>query len=121
MIICSDEKFWTTQPAFIAPQLILLASLFYCVKSLAFWKDLSCAIVTALNFEISFTVCEILLGLHLQTNPKIKCINYLILLGKWFLNNKNTSKCPIFVKEYMHFVRTKLEVLYLVHQKQRNL
>ena len=56
----------------------------YCVKSRKFWKDLSCAIVTVLDFEISFTVCEILLGLHLQTNPKIKCRNYLILLGKWF-------------------------------------
>ena len=82
MIIFSDGKFWITQPAFIEPQLILLRSLFYCVKCLKFWKDVSCVIATALNFEISFTVCEILLGLHLQTNPKIKCINYLILLGK---------------------------------------
>ena len=91
------------------------------VKSLEFWKDLSCAIVTALNFEISFTVCEILVGLHVQTNPKIKCINYLILLGKWFLNNKKSVKCSIFFKEYLHFVKTKLEVLYLVYQKERNI
>ena len=99
MIIFSDGKFWTTQPAFIAPQLILLRITFYCVKCLEFWKELSNDIVTVLNFEISFTVCEILLGLHLQTNPKIKCINYLILLGKWFLNNKKSAKCPIKRKE----------------------
>ena len=125
IINCNDNLFkWKildNPTCFYCTSVDTIEHHFFIVKSLEFWKDLSFAIVTALNFEISFTVCEILLGLHLQTNPKIKCINYLILMGKWFLNNKKSTKCPIFFKEYLHLIKTKLEVLYLVHQKERNI
>ena len=99
------ENFGQPQSAFIAPQLILL-SMTFCtmLKVWNFVKDLSCVIVTALNFSLYVK------------------LNYLVLLGKWFLNyNKKSAKCPIFFKEYLHFIETKLEVLYLLHQKERNI
>ena len=94
---------------------------FYCTKSTKFCNNVVHVTAVALNLKINFIVCEILFGFHLQMDPSIKCIKFLILLGKWFLNKKKTMQSPIMFKEFLHFVKSKLEILYLVHQNERSI
>ena len=65
---------------------------YYCHISIEFWKKLSHVIYEVFNLNIQFTVCEILLGLSTHNNFQIKCINFLVLCGKWFLNQKKSLK-----------------------------
>ena len=41
----------------------------------------------SLGFGIELTLCEVLLGLPTYNNPDLKLTNFLILIGKCFLNN----------------------------------
>ena len=62
--------------------------LFYCNVSLNFWEKTSDWIKSILGIKFNFTVCDILFGFHLSDDAIFKAINYLILIGKWFLNKK---------------------------------
>ena len=44
-----------------------------------------------LNFGIELTVCEIIFGLPTYNNPDLKLINFLIIIGKWYLNLSKTQ------------------------------
>ena len=45
------------------------------------------------DVNLNFTVCEIMLLLNLYQDLLFYCINYLILIGKWYINKvKNCKK-----------------------------
>ena len=48
------------------------------------WKNY----LNELRVIFKFTVCEVLFGLQLREDPILHIINYVNLIGKWFLNNK---------------------------------
>ena len=48
--------------------------------------------VNGLGFGIGLTVCEVMFGIPIYNNPDFNAVNFLILVGKWYLNNcKNTK------------------------------
>ena len=70
--------------------------LYYCINSRTFWNQLKTWMGSNLNFGIELAVCEVIFGLPSYNNPDFKLINFLILIGKWFLNNSKTQGKPIF-------------------------
>ena len=63
-----------------------------------------------LDYSYKFTVCEILLGIPIDINDT-KLINFLILLGKKFINNKKGQKQPIYFFEFIFFIKDKLDCM----------
>ena len=83
--------------------------LFYCLESKKFWSDLKLCMVANLNFGFEFTVCEILFGFPNQGVPDIEIMKFLILMGKWYLNNSKSKEEPILFFEFLIKLRDKLE------------
>ena len=65
-----------------------------------------------MTITIKFTVCEILLGIPCTANSELLMINYLILLGKWYINEKKTKDKPILFQEFLAQIKSKLVVFH---------
>ena len=68
--------------------------LYYCPTSIDFWDKISKWIKEMTDVEIRFTVCDIIFGLtnRLYDGDRLDfTINYLFLLGKWYLNKQKTN------------------------------
>ena len=63
-----------------------------------------------LEIEYVFTKCEILFGIPIY-NTDFKMINYLVLLGKWYINQCKNASQPIFFITYIEIIKGKLECL----------
>ena len=50
------------------------------------------------------------------SDSTILTINYLIILGKWFLNNKKTLNKEITFFEFLQYLKDKLETLKVVYR-----
>ena len=84
---------------------------FYCLESKKFWSDLKLWMVANLNFGFEFTVCEILFGFQNHSVPDVEIIIFLILIGKWYLNNSKSKEKPILFFEFLIILREKLEFM----------
>ena len=81
-----------------------------------FWKQLSEWLKSILDIKFNFTVCEVLFGFWPSDNVIFEAINYLMLIGKWFLNNKKSENKEVHFSEYLVFIKSKLEVLLEVNK-----
>ena len=90
--------------------------LYYCNVSLKFWKQLSEWLKSILNIKFNFIVYEIHFGFWPSDNVILEAINYLMLLGKWCLNNKKSEIKEVHFSEYLVFIKSKLEVLLEVNK-----
>ena len=57
------------------------------------------------------TVFEIIFGLPTFKNPDLKLINFLILIGKWYLNNSKTQIKSIYLFNFISLIKEKTEIL----------
>ena len=85
--------------------------LFFGKDSSSFWKRLKAWMLEALEFCFEFTVCEILFGLPTNNYVDTKLLNFLILMGKWYINKKKSNKNPIYFFEYLAILRDKVNTL----------
>ena len=67
--------------------------------------------VDNLDFGIGLTVCEVILGIPIYNNSDFKIINFLILIGKLYLNNKKTQNKLIYFIEFITLIKEKTEIL----------
>ena len=74
-----------------------------------------------MTITIKFTVCEILLGIPCRANSELLMINYLILLGKWYINERKTKDKLILFQDILAQLKSKLVVFHdLFSSKFRN-
>ena len=90
--------------------------LYYCNVSVKFWKQLSEWLKSILDIKFNFTVCEVPFGFWPSDNVIFEAINYLMLIGKWFLNNKKSENKEVHFSEYLVLIKSKLEVLLEVNK-----
>ena len=85
--------------------------LFYCVDSKLFWKRVKEWMIGNLGFGFELTVCEVLFGIPNSNNADTKLLNFLILMGKWFINNCKVKEKPIYFIEYLSIIKDKVEAM----------
>ena len=70
-----------------------------------------------INAKIKFSICEVIFGImetiHNSSNDHM--INFLILLGKWYLNKQKSCKSDIIFTEFVQVIRDKLNAVRLTH------
>ena len=66
--------------------------LYYCTIGNRFWNQLKSWTISNLSYGIELTVCGVLFGIPSCNNPDLKIINFLIHIGKWYLNNSKTNQ-----------------------------
>ena len=89
--------------------------LFLCSQSNQLWKQLETWIWINLELRFNFKICEILFGIIPTTNADLCIINYLILLGKWYINNKKNKNKKLLFSEFLLVVKNKLSLIHGLH------
>ena len=64
-------------------------------------------------FEL--TVCEVIFGIPTNNNSYLKIINFLILIGKWYLNNSKTNNKNIYFIDFITLIKAKIDILKYIH------
>ena len=74
-----------------------------------------------MNLSFGFTTCEILLGIPFETDPVLLALNFIILLGKWYINKRKSADQNIFLTEFLAILKSKLLILQNVYRlKEQN-
>ena len=89
--------------------------LFYCKTSTKFWNQLKDWLTCNLGFSIELTVCEVVFGIPTYNNPDLKIINFLILIGKWYLYNSKTKNQNIYFIDFIALIKAKIAILKYIH------
>ena len=74
------------------------------------WLQLENWIYNNLETYFSFTEWEIIFGIPLgKNNIELKIVNYLILLGKWYINKCRSSNTNVYFIELLNLTKNKLD------------
>ena len=88
--------------------------LYHCKDSSLFWKNLKNWMLTNLEYSFELTVCEILFGIPTNYYSDTRILNFLILIGKWYINKNKTKQTPIYFIEYLSILRDKVNTLMYI-------
>ena len=94
--------------------------IYSCPKTEIFWSQLSNWIENVISVKFNFTVLEIIFGLPVYyTNDYIiKAINYILLLGKWYINKCKVKNVGTYILEFKTILNSKLQTLQAIFQDQ---
>ena len=86
---------------------------YYCAASQDFWMNVSDWLNSFTRESFSLSICEVLLGIikTSTTDTHYYTYNYVIILGKWFINLKKNNKERIWFPDYIAHVKNKVRVL----------
>ena len=96
---------------------------YYCSDSNNFWKEVTVWLYNITNIKFNFTICEIIFGFFRTsfTDEYVQFVfNYIILLGKWYINKQRSNNQRIEFPNFICLVKEKLEILrtsYILHEK----
>ena len=68
----------------------------YCIESKQIWKSKQSWIKNVLEIDIEFTICEVIFGIPLNSDPYKHLINYIILVAKWYINKNKEQIKPLY-------------------------
>ena len=87
--------------------------LYTCTECEKFWELTSEWIKNNLDRSFRLTICEIVFGIPIDQNQAIQAINFIILLGKWFINNSRTQNQQLTFKTFLRLLKKKIEEIIL--------
>ncbi len=72
------------------------------------------------NLKVSWKITkwEIIFGIPMNNNPNVDVINYIVLIGKWFINKRRTEEAALYFLEYLTLLKQKIEVIVLNNKTQ---
>ena len=90
---------------------------YYCVESQKIWNAVEKWMINNLEFSFKLKVCEVLLGIpYWNENNNYIILNFMILIGKKYINSLKAESSPIFFVTYLSYLRDKLEVVMKENQ-----
>ena len=98
--------------------------LYHCNVTINFWKEVSTWLYKVNLIKLSLTVCDVSFGLC-AAFPTDGCMefvfNYIILLGKWYINNSHSNNQRITFSNFSFLVKERLEILRMSYMLNENL
>ena len=85
--------------------------LFYCNISERFWIRLKDWMIDNVGYGFELTVCEVIFGIPDTNNPDIKLLNFLILMGKWYINKCKSNETQIYFLEFLMILKNKVNLM----------
>ena len=95
--------------------------LFLCEDSSNFLKNVEKLLQKSLSVKLCFTICKIIFEIHIEHDTIINFVSYIIILGKWYINNCRTNAKTIQITEFQEIVKRKLRILLTLkpsHEKE---
>ena len=86
----------------------------YCNKSKSFWTKLKYGMIDNLGYGFELTVCEVIFGIPDIKNPDIRLLHFLILMGKWYINNCRSKEKQIYFFEFLMILKNKVNIMIFI-------
>ena len=79
--------------------------------------------MTVTKVKFNFSTCEILFGIAVTStlDSHVLMFNYLVLLGKWYINSRKVKERQLMLCEFLLFVKCKLENIKMSFIMYKNL
>ena len=75
------------------------------------WEGIENWLRDNLSIGYKLTECEILFGIPISNTVDLDIMNFLILMGKQYINKQKTGKKDIYCFEFLNQIRSKLEII----------
>ena len=85
--------------------------LFQCNLTKVFWKNVEEWIYRSLEIKFNFTECEIIFGIPFNNDPILEIINYILIIGKWYINHMKTIAKNVTIFEFMKTLKGKIKAI----------
>ena len=89
--------------------------LYFCPSTKFFWEKVTHWIEDCIQIKFELTICEVLFGIPFTTDHCLFSINYILLFGKWFINNCKTNEKELNFCEFVNMIKSKLKTLRVVY------
>ena len=89
--------------------------LFNCKSSKNIWNGLETWLYQNLDIRFNLTECEVIFGIPYNNTIDLQIINFIILLGKHYINKRKTKKEPLYIFEILQEIKTKIEITILTN------
>ena len=89
---------------------------YYCPDVKAFWDKIGQMLTTYVNFKREYTVLEVLLGIPCKKYSNLSLLNYILIIGKWYIHQSRLSENPIGFINFLFFLKVKLDIHILVEK-----
>ena len=90
---------------------------FDCIQCQIFWNKVLSWSKRNLETSIKPTICDILFGIPIK-EENIDTINFINLLGKWYINKTRTQNKPLAFNEFLQILKNKIDMI--VYNKNIN-
>ena len=64
-----------------------------------------------LDTSMNLTVCEILFGICIDNNDSLTTLNFLILIGKHFINRSRNNNDPFYFINFLSLLKEKIQAI----------
>ena len=92
--------------------------LFWCRSTQEFWNKVQKWVKNNLDTSLKLTVCEIIFGICIENNDSFDMINFIILIGKNFINKSRSNGDALYFIKFLSVLKDKLE--YINYIKNAN-
>ena len=82
---------------------------FWYDQSSVFWNKVQMWSKSNLDTSMNLTVCEILFGIYIENNNSLMTLNFLILIGKYFINRSRNNGDPLFFIKFLSLLKEKIQ------------
>ena len=83
---------------------------FDCGECEIFWRGVTTWIKDNLETSMKLTICEVLFGIPIH-DEGIKSINFIILMGKWFINKSRTQDKVLNLHTFLKMLKNKIDMI----------
>ena len=91
---------------------------YYCTDTYNFWRQVQKWLCHLLSYYLSLTILEVLLGV-INCDPRYYyIINYVIIIGKYYISQSKKKQKDISFFNFLHTLKQKLRLDERVHIKQ---
>ena len=59
--------------------------------------------------------CEILFGIPIAQNEHLELINFVIIMTKWYINNRRSDNKPLYFIELINIIKGKIKTMILAN------
>ena len=82
--------------------------LYMCTESQNIWQSVQRWCSTNLEIKYDLTICEVLFGIPTNTSADMDIINFLILIGKYYINKTKINNKDFYFIEFIECIRNKI-------------
>ena len=71
--------------------------------------------ITNLKYCYNLTVCKVIFGIPLSNDSDTELLNFLILLGKKYINYNKSNEMPLIFILFLEYARDKIDTLVRIN------